>query len=126
MPHTINGYQCDFCNRTFYRKVDALNHEWACKYNPARRSCYTCKHYERKEYTRIEPGYFEGEGEHEVTAEGLICTHHNKPIHDKPYYIDCETGEEICDIYGNVKGKPIPGSCLWWEEKEKENASRKL
>ena len=33
MPHEINAYQCDYCNRTFYRKVDAVNHECACKYN---------------------------------------------------------------------------------------------
>lgn len=118
MPHTISAYQCDFCNRTFYRKVDVLNHERACKYNPARRSCYTCKLYERKEYTKIEPGYFVGEEEHEITVKGYVCTRHNKPIFEKPYLIDCEEGDEICDIYGDAKSVPIPGTCLWWEAKE--------
>ena len=117
MPHTISAYQCDFCNRTFYRKVDVLNHERACKYNPARRSCNTCKFYERKEYTRIETGYFVGEEDHEITVEGYVCTKHNKPIHEKPYFLECEY-ETTFAFEGDYISSPIPGTCLWWEAKE--------
>ena len=113
MPHTISAYQCDYCHRAFERKVDAVNHECACKYNPARRTCYTCKHYQEREYTRIEPGYFIGEEDHEVTAKGYICTKWNMPIHDKPYYKECETTD---DTY--TEPTPVPGTCWHYEPKE--------
>lgn len=98
MPHTISAYQCDFCNRTFYRRVDALNHERSCKFNPTRRSCYTCKHYQEQEYAKI-------------------CTKWNQPIHEKPYFLECEY-ETIFEFQGDIKSAPIPGTCLHWESRE--------
>lgn len=114
MPHEINAYQCDYCNRKFYRKVDAVNHECACKYNPARRSCYTCKLYQKREYTEAVDIPFIGEEPVEITTEKYICTKFNKPIYEKPYF-------EECDTEGYHDDNPIPGTCWWYEQKEEDN-----
>lgn len=98
MPHTTIAYQCDYCRRTFYRNVDALNHERSCKFNPARRSCYTCKHYQEQEYAKI-------------------CTKWDQPIHEKPYFLECEY-ETTFAFEGDYISSPIPGTCLHWESRE--------
>ena len=116
MPHEINAYQCDYCNRTFYRKVDAVNHECACKYNPARRSCYTCKLYQKPEYKEVVESPFIGGEPYEITTEKFICTKFNKPIYEKPYFEECETG-------GYNDDQPIAGTCWWYEENETENGN---
>ncbi len=110
--HKKEAFQCDFCYRCFARPVDAANHEVACKYNPARRSCYTCKHMDKNSVISTTFLFSEGVGEH-IDITGMVCTHFNLPVGDKPYFIECETKE---GFYGEIIN--IPGTCLCYEQKE--------
>ena len=113
MPHEAKGFQCNFCKRMFGRRVDAANHENACKFNPARRSCYTCKHGEMMEFTEhIE---FLGSSE-ELPYKSYGCKHFGKPMVEKPYYIDCDTDDD-----GIHPVRPRPGTCAFWEWKGDED-----
>ena len=62
--------------------VDAVKHEDACKFNPARRSCYTCKHGELM--TAKEFFEYSGDvGEHTHVCylrEYYGCKHFGQPI----------------------------------------------
>lgn len=113
MAHEKNGYQCDFCNKIYARKVNAEQHEAACKYNPARRSCYTCKHCVKKDHTIIEKKALDDEA-YEYTLKVNVCQHFDKAIFEKPYQLECDVDDR--DGYGPVV--PIPGSCFHWEPKE--------
>ena len=103
MPIEIKGYKCDYCHRCFGRKVNAVQHENSCKNSPSSRHCRTCVH-----------GVWAVIGGHEYEEWGAFCDYHNKPIHEKPYYIECETQ----DNYGE-REYPIPGTCHHYEYKGK-------
>jgi len=45
---------------------------------------------------------------------GPLCDHHDKPIHEKPYFIDCE---RCGDCY--YEDAPAPGTCEHYEYKGK-------
>ena len=109
MPHEIKAFQCDYCHRAFARMVDAVNHETACCFNPARRYCCTCKHQTKKSYETAYANNSPFEGEKIFTYTRSHCSHFGMDIHDKPYYENC--GED-------PRGAPIPGTCKWWEPKE--------
>ena len=111
MPHEVNAFQCCFCRRVFRRKQDAENHERACKYNPERRSCYTCALFREGDYTETLPSLFTDEKDDEIVLHGMICTKHGEPIWKKPYYIECD----FYDGYGDEQ--PMPGTCLYYEKK---------
>lgn len=125
MPHETTAWQCNFCHRCFIRKVDACNHEYTCKFNPERRMCFTCKHYEpKKEITQTYPP--DELALHEemglpltFTTTVQYCAHFKMPLYEKPYFQECEYYE----WYNNGDPiKPMPGSCIYWEPKEeKEN-----
>jgi len=47
MAKEIKAYGCDFCGMASRRKSSVVRHEkHACKSNPNRKSCSTCKHLE--------------------------------------------------------------------------------
>ena len=125
MPHETTAWRCDFCHRCFSRKVDATNHEYACKHNPARRMCFTCKHFVPKgklirtlseEEIEIQKIFY---GDESTTREyvAMKCNHFGVPMTEKPYFIKCDYVS-----YGvtDCEAEPIPGSCLYWEPKEPE------
>jgi len=43
MPKKIIRYKCDYCKKTYANKSAAKRHEWRCFFNPATKSCATCK-----------------------------------------------------------------------------------
>lgn len=111
MPHEIKAFQCDYCHRAFARKVDAVNHEYACRFNPKLRYCCTCKYQTKKReemtYIDIDNSPFERKTTYVQTCS--YCSHFEMDIHDKPYYENCDEDEQ---------GEPIPGTCTWWGPKE--------
>lgn len=51
MAHKVTMYQCDFCRRKFASKSYAeKEHEPVCLYNPKRKGCVTCKHFNSSIY----------------------------------------------------------------------------
>lgn len=111
MPHEIKAFQCDYCHRAFARKVDAVNHEYACRFNPKLRYCCTCKYQTKKieEFTFTDNSPFARKTL--FTQARSHCSHFDIDIHEKPYYMDCDETED---------GEPIPGTCTWWEPKEEQ------
>lgn len=51
------------------------------------------------------------------------CTHYELSRDDFPCdeCVHAYNGDGICDIDGNAQSVPIPGTCLWWEAKEKND-----
>lgn len=127
MPHETTAWKCNFCHRCFSRKVDACNHEYTCKFNPARRMCFTCKHYDpKKEITQKITedisdelawlGFFPAEGENkEYTTTVQYCQHFKMPLHEKPYFEECEFYDDTWS-----EERPMPGTCFYWEPKEEK------
>lgn len=106
MPKEIKGYKCDYCHRCFGRKVNAIQHEQSCKNSPTSRHCRTCVH-----------GVWAVIGGHEYEEWGAFCDYHNKPIHEKPYFFDCDFRD---DYFGRTDlDQPIPGTCYYYEYKGK-------
>ncbi len=48
------AWRCDYCESVMGRAVDMRKHECGCEYNPANRTCSTCKH-ERAEWLWSRP-----------------------------------------------------------------------
>lgn len=120
MPHEVNGFQCNYCHRTFYRMVDAHNHERACKYNPERRSCFTCKHNaQRQVWCGTSYGEdIDVETDMPYWVKVWWCDVRSKPISAKPYYDACETDNKDRDW--NDHERPVPGTCWDWESKKEK------
>ena len=122
MPHEITAWQCNFCRRVSRTKAGAERHECACKHNPTRRACHTCKHLDPK--AEIEVGCSDEEemffkeliGEAQVTRtyQTMFCKHFGKPISEKPYFEECEHYD------WPHEETPMPGTCFHWEPKEPE------
>lgn len=123
MPHETTAWQCNFCHRCFSRKVDACNHEYTCKYNPTRRMCFTCKHFDKKgEFIRtLSPEAVEIRKEFwgdESTTERYVamkCNHFDVPMSEQPYFMECDFSG-----YEGREDKPTPGTCFYWEPRESE------
>lgn len=45
----VTRYKCDYCKRAYASKYKALDHERKCFFNPANKSCITCRHNDIKE-----------------------------------------------------------------------------
>lgn len=112
MSKAVKAYKCDWCSRCFGRKQNADRHEKSCSNNPDRHHCKTCIHGVMGIVDEIEapigsyPGY---------DVYGAYCNYHDKPIRDKPYYIDC--GTENNGGWGPEY--PLPGTCIHYEYKGK-------
>lgn len=112
MPHEEKGFQCDFCTRLFGSLADAASHEDVCKFNPSKRTCYTCKHSELmtdKEFFE----YTGDVGEHTHVCylrEYYGCKHYKMPITDDMDIIPCDTDND-----GINPALPKSGTCAWWE-----------
>lgn len=101
MPTIVKAYKCNWCPKTMGRKVNAIQHEDNCTCNPKSRHCRTCVYSYKK--TVCIDGY---------NTELPYCAYHDKPIHEKPYLLecDCRDGE-----YGG--GGPVPFTCMYYEYK---------
>ena len=110
MPSEVKAYKCDWCTRCYRRICDTNRHEKACNNNPARRHCKTCVHGVIA-IIGWRPDY---NGNPVIEDTGPFCDYHEKPIHEKPYFIDCET-------YTNYGFEDEPhcasGTCLHYEYK---------
>ena len=60
---------------------------------------------------KVSAGIFDFE---DIKTWAPYCNHHQKPIHEKPYFIDCEQYQDCycADI-------PVPGTCEHYEYKGK-------
>lgn len=123
MPHETTAFECNFCRRVSRTKAGAERHECACKYNPARRACHTCNHFDPK--AEIEVKITDEEMSLKLgmdfvdvldtsTYHTMFCKHFGKPISEKPYF-------EECEYYAfPYEETPIPGTCFYWEPKEEK------
>ena len=112
MPHEAKGFQCDFCPRMFESLADAARHEDACKFNPAMKRCYTCKHGEIVFETVLYDlnGNSEESGGKGKVFQHFECKHFGKlilrDVRDIDFYSDGD---------GINPALPKPGTCAWWE-----------
>lgn len=101
MPIEVKAYKCNWCIKTMGRKVNAIQHEDNCTCNPASRHCKTCVYSYKK--TVCIDGY---------NAELPYCAYHDKPIHEEPYFIECDcAGGEYGDSYD------VKFSCFYYKYK---------
>lgn len=114
MAEKVSAYKCDWCHRCFGRLCDANRHETACSNNPARRHCKTCVH-GIMGLDHISTG-LDGK---EVEVRRPWCAKHDKPMHEKPYYIDCDYGGGFDTGFGYHDEFPLPGTCEYYEYKGK-------
>ena len=108
----VSGFKCDFCNRMFLRPVNASQHETACKYNPKRRMCATCKNLQMISTDGM-VGWLHG-----IMTRGCIV--HNAPINDRPWEIECDTNDHG---YRSGKPEPIPGTCGYYETRRADDGT---
>lgn len=130
MPYEITAFQCNYCRKVSRTKAGILNHEASCKWNPARRSCHTCKHCNlnaeiSSEMPPDEIAFFEALGATQThyTYKTMLCKHFNKPVSEKPYFDDCDH-YNVPESYEEDMDRPMPGTCMWWEEREKEEPQK--
>lgn len=117
MPVKVEAYQCEYCGKLCKRQHSAKAHEASCRCNPAARHCITCIH-GILATTRFKPDWSDpfGPGNEEC---GPYCGYHDKPISEKPYFIDCDNGGGFCTGLGYHPEFPQPYTCLHYESKGK-------
>jgi|LSQX01.1.fsa_nt_gb hypothetical protein len=119
MASEVTAYKCDFCHRCFGRLNNARIHEAACKNNPERRQCITCIHGTR-DAIQVEREHAGFDSISYTYHSAPYCAHHNNtPIHEKPYFIDCDLAGGYDTGFGWIKERPIPGTCEYYEYKGK-------
>ena len=112
MSKMVEAYKCDWCSRCFGRKCDVNRHEEACNNNPVRQHCKTCVNGLWTVISQTEDAF---DRDYPVDLYGPFCGYHNKPIFEKPYYIECDTHN-----YGGWgPERPVPGTCLAYKYKGK-------
>jgi hypothetical protein len=134
----VEAWQCDFCNKTSVSKGGLTNHERACKNNPARRNCITCVHgisidpVEIAKPLTVE-SYMPGWTDAPYIYAGPWCDHHNMPISEKPYFVECDVddvGSYNDDVIAGLRAagidvtghstereRPVPGTCFHYGNK---------
>ena len=113
MSKAVEAYKCDWCSRCFGRKCDVNRHEEACRNNPERHYCITCVHGVLD--TSYKDTNFLDTPLESQPKYGPFCDYYGEYIHEKPYYIDCETNNT--DGWGPEYN--IPGTCENYEYKGK-------
>lgn len=76
----ITKYKCDFCKRSYINKYKAREHEKRCFFNPAVKSCVTCKHKDIKSTFDEEGNCIDATNwcfvmEHEIFRKGYPVKH---------------------------------------------------
>ena len=125
MPSEVSAFKCDFCHRCFGRINNARIHEDACKNNPARRQCVTCIH-GTVDAIHAESKHAGFDSISYTYNSAPYCAHHNNtPIHEKPYFIECDLGGGYDTGFGWIEERPIPGTCEYYEYKGKPGWTRR-
>lgn len=117
MATKVEAFKCDFCGRLLKLPRTAALHEASCKNNPVARNCITCIH-GIFACCAITPDWTDPYGpgtEH----SGPYCGYHDKPISEKPYFIDCDTDGGFDTGFGWYPESPIPYTCFHYESKGK-------
>ena len=81
-------YICDYCNKGFWKKSDAAEHEKKCFHNPETRSCLSCKHF----YNRIVNIGF---GDYDNMIKETYCDNYDKHLVCKRHLESEEYDEEL-------------------------------
>lgn len=102
MPHKVEAWKCDYCNKVTISAGSTAAHEAYCKKNPNNRYCQTC-----------EKCYYEHVVEENWGHDVMWCKQYNKPIHEKPYFEECDMQDEY---YGR-ESYPIPCTCHEYERR---------
>lgn len=111
MPSRVLAWKCDYCNKVTVSAGSTAAHEAFCKKNPKNRYCATCS----KCYSKTVAD--NSDGEFPFKQEIVWCKQFDKPIHEKPYYDDCQMQEED---YGS-ESYPIPCTCRKYEQKTEQD-----
>lgn len=117
MPIKVEAFKCSYCNKLCHFYWTALRHEASCRNNPAARHCITCVHgisaccgTDSDWSDPFGPG---------TERNSPYCGHHDKPISEKPYLIECDTcGGFDTGPYWYPES-PIPYTCHHYENKGK-------
>lgn len=118
MSVKVEAFKCEYCGKLLKFPRTAAVHEASCKNNPATRNCITCIH-GIKAVIRYAQGGFEPNGDAGIEVKGPYCGYHDKPIHEKPYFIDCDNGGGFNTGVGYHPEFPIPYTCFHYENKGK-------
>ena len=115
MPIEVKAYKCNWCPRVMGRKVNAIQHEDNCTCNPASRHCKTCVYSYKKVTEHIHKEkcdpFISQDIDYEITEP--YCAYHDKPIHEEPYFIECDcAGGEYGDSYD------VKFSCFYYKYKD--------
>ena len=96
------AWKCEFCNKYSGNAGAMKKHEQNCKKNPAKKHCRGCVH----GISAILGWHNDLDNNPTVPDYGPFCAKHDKPIHEKPYMIDCE-------IHGGgyFENYPVPWTC---------------
>ena len=117
MPTKVEAFKCDYCGRLLKFPRTAAVHEASCKNNPSTRHCITCIHGISASYATV-PSWADPYGPG-TEISGPYCGYFDKPIADKPYFIECETSGGIDTGFGWITEEPVPFTCLWYKSKGK-------
>jgi len=117
---SVKAYKCGWCSRCFINPGNARSHEASCEKNPERRHCITCTHGVIGVIGTVPfPERYAFDAN--IDIKGPVCDLHNKPISDKPYFIDCEVDEyDVGGFEGCAQSHVVqecPGTCQGYEYK---------
>lgn len=120
MPSKVEAFKCDFCGKLLKLPHTAAVHEAACSHNPAKRHCITCIHGISAVCETV-PGWSDpcGPGTDVCEVYGPFCGYHDKPISEKPYFIDCDHGGGFDTGLGWHPDFPMAYTCFHYESKGK-------
>ena len=117
MPSKVEAFKCDYCGKLLKLPHTAAVHEASCKNNPAKRHCITCIHGISACCATV-PDWTDPDGPG-TEVYGPYCGYHDKPISEKPYFIECDNGGGFDTRLGWHPEFPLPYTCFHYESKGK-------
>lgn len=106
MPSKVEAFKCDYCGKLLKLPHTAAVHEASCKNNPAKRHCITCIHGISACCATV-PDWTDPDGPG-TEVYGPYCGYHDKPISEKPYFIECDNGGGFDTGLGWYPEFPLP------------------
>lgn len=118
----VEAWKCDFCPKCYTNRRSTATHQRVCRNNPTRHNCVTCAHSRMEYVVKNYPSpndYYQPAEIYEPW-----CDYHEKPIGEKPYFIDCDE-DQICSgdeaYYRDLDPDEVfrckPGTCHHYEYK---------
>jgi hypothetical protein len=117
LPSKVEAFKCDYCGKLLKLPHTAAVHEASCKNNPAKRHCITCIHGISACCATV-PDWTDPDGPG-TEVYGPYCGYHDKPISEKPYFIECDNGGGFDTGLGWYPEFPLPYTCFHYESKGK-------